>query len=379
MSVSMFGSRPAGHPSSRVLQFGAAAADPRILKAPMASELTSTLVQAGTYGANTTASQASGLVNVLSQLGNMANRIPLGKIEAKGGNVIITSWAEGKPVEVKFPEGRRTIVRGPETSVHDFLREVAGGEPALVIGPIGWTIPNPDTVAEQNDFIRPQFQALERTLSGDALTKAKKELVARLYENAFDQWWAPIQRNLNRLIEEKKLPKDRIIMLTSASNSGIDRAAMRFADKNGITVANITPFVYAQWMDTTKTYPLLVTNTVDDYAQAYAEGADLVVLTGGRDHALKKDVALGLLGNHNLVVPADVLQEEVGITVPATINGKVENAAAYMQKRGLHVAGMDLAQNPRLLPGLRPSQAHTVAALERLFNQKVLPSLSLQA
>ncbi len=374
MSVSLFGQIP---PRGQVVRFGAAA-DPKVLKAPMASELTTTLVQAGTYGANTTASQVPALVNVLGQLGNLASRIPQGKIEAKGGNVIITSWAEGKPVEVKFPEGRRAIVRGPETSVQDFLREVAGGEPALVIGPIGWTIPNPDTVAEYNPTIYQQFQALEKTLSGDALTKAKKEAIAKLYENAFDQWWEPIQRNLNRLIEEKKLPKNRIIMLTSASNSGIDRAAMRFADKNGITVANITPYVYAQWMDTSKTYPLLVTNTVDDYAQAYAEGADLVVLTGGRDHALKKDVALGLLGNYNIVVPADVLREEVGITVPSTLKGKVENAAAFMQKRGLNVAGMEIAESPRLLPGLRASQAHTVAALERLFNQKVLPSLNMQ-
>jgi hypothetical protein len=63
---------------------------------------------------------------------------------------------------------------------------------------------------------------------------------------------------------------------------------MDYADSKNIDVVTVTPFTYAEWMDKSKAYPMLVTNTVDDYAEACAQGAMLV--TGGRDHAWQKDI-----------------------------------------------------------------------------------------
>lgn len=386
MSVPVIGARNNVARPNRPVQFGAA--DPKVLSKDLATQLTEALQEANRLGAGTTQSNAPGLATALSGLGDLANKIPLGKVEARNGKIAITSWAEGAPVTTEFPEGQRAIVRGPGTNVQDFLREVVGGEPALVIGPVGWTVPDPDTVGMLNPTVHRQFEATARTLQGKGLTgadyekalkKEKKALIARLYENAFQQWWEPIQAQLDTLIAEKRLPKNRVVMLTSASYAGVDKAAMDFAERKGLKIANITPFVYAQWMDTSKTYPLLVTNTVKDYADAYADAADVVLVTGGREHALKEDVGRGLIGGKAVVIAADVLQEEIGIRVPPYINGKIENAAAYLQDSGLRVAGMDLANSPKLYTGLRDSQARTVAVLERIFNRNVLPTFERQA
>lgn len=319
---------------------------------------------------------------VLAQLrtigGNLIQwlqNLPQGRVDTIEGQVHITSWAEGLPVKgpEPFPEGQR-LVFGPETSVDEFLVKAFGKKPQLVICPVGWTIPDPDTLAALNPVIYQKFETAKASLAGDAdlekkLKKAKKAIVAEFYQSAFQQWWKPIQTRLEELIAEKGLDKSQIAFITSASYDGVDKAAIDFARSSGIKVANITPYIYAEWMDTKSTDPLLVTNSIADYADACSQAADVLLVTGGREHALKEDIGRALIGRKAVVIPADILEEAHGLTAPATYNGKIENAARYMIESGLQVSGMKLASNPRSLSGLTQTQAHVVTALEKIFNQ----------
>jgi hypothetical protein len=173
-----------------------------------------------------------------------------------------------------------------------------------------------------------------------------------------------------------------ICFLTSASNAGVDKAAMDFARKQGMKVANVTPFAFAHWMEPASRHPLLITNSIADYADACA-AADVTLVTGGGRHTWNEDVARRLMGEEiggedmvrrligkkTTVVAADIMREEHGLVMPPTSHRQITNAAAYMQQKGFRVANMDLAEFPTRSDGLKASQQNVVAVLERLFNQ----------
>ncbi|MBY0403106.1 MAG: hypothetical protein K2X66_04350 [Cyanobacteria bacterium] len=313
----------------------------------------------------------------LKTIGGLANQFPQGSFDIQGNDYVIDPFDGQAPL--KIPTDKRKVF-GPGTSVETFMTEAFGKEkPRLVICPVGWTVPDPDNVARINPVVNQKFEVQKKKLiesmkvdSGadfeKAFTKKKKQIIKDFYEAAFKQWWGPIQQELKKQVDRNGLNMGEVCFLTSASYDGIDKAAIDFAKNAGMKVANVTPYTYARWMNTDSTDPLLVTNTIADYAEACA-GADVTLVTGGREHTLKEDIARGLIGGKTAVIAADILKEIHDITVPAFTNGKIENAAAYMQNQGFSVANMSLAQNQSELSGLKPSQRNTVAVLEKLFNQ----------
>src|SRR5690606_33164130 len=106
------------------------------------------------------------------------------------------------------------------------------------------------------------------------VAKGRKKAAALFYENAFKTFWKPIGEHIKKLAGESNIKPGQIVFLTSASDAGIDKAAMDFAADISATVLNITPFTYAEWMDPKAQHPLYITNSVDDYAKACAELAD---------------------------------------------------------------------------------------------------------
>jgi hypothetical protein len=270
-------------------------------------------------------------------------------------------------------------VYGPGTSVQAFLDDAFGEGPRLVICPVGWTVPDPDNVASNNPMVAQRFADLESQVAQrfepgsteyqKELTKQKKMQIKKYYEAAFKQWWGPVQKQLQEVVQRNGFNNGQVVFLTSASYDGIDKAAIDFATENGMKVAMATPYTYARWMSTDVDYPLLITNTISDYADACAE-ADVTLVTGGREHTLGEDIARGLIGKKNTVLTVDLLNEALKISVPAWKDGKIENTAAYMLDQGFRLANNRLALNPVNIPGLRDSQRDAVAVLDAVFNLK---------
>jgi phosphoglycolate phosphatase-like HAD superfamily hydrolase len=302
--------------------------------------------------------------------------LPQGKFDIKDGKYVIDPMDGEAPIEIATDKRQ---VFGPGTDLQTFLTESFGKKPKLVICPVGWTVPDPDNVGSLNPKVAAKYAEKRaeaaKTAGADsgpafdkAYTKLKKQVLKNYYESAFKQWWAPVQKELMKQLKERGFETSEVCFLTSASYDGVDKAAIDFAKQNGMKVANVTPYTYARWMNQDSSDPLLVTNTISDYADACA-AADVTFVTGGRDHALGEDIARGLIGKKTTVIVADILKEEHGLTVPAWKDGKIENAAAYMQDQGLKIANMALAENPVDIPGLRGTQLAAVAVLQRLFNQ----------
>lgn len=310
-------------------------------------------------------------------LADSVTNVPQGSFEISNGQYVIDPFDGKEPLRI--PVGQRKVF-GPGTDLNTFMEEAFGNEkPRLVICPVGWTVPDPDNVASLNPKVQEKFEAqraeLTQQLGTDtgadfekAFKKAKQGILKKYYEAAFQQWWAPVQAELEKLVKRNGLDMGEICFLTSASYDGVDKAAMDFAEKAGMKVANVTPYRYARWMEPSLNHPLLVTNTISDYAGA-CSAADVLLPTGGREHTLGEDIARAFVGRKAVTIATDIMKEVHGFNIPAFKDGKIENAAAYMQDQGFRVANMALADNPVDIPGLRATQRDTVAVLERLFNQ----------
>jgi hypothetical protein len=312
------------------------------------------------------------------------DNLPLGTLEKKIDPAdekekwFITSFdnEDGSASVTRFETVKRNKVFGPETDMKTFLTEALGPGPRLIIGPAGWTIPNPDVLINNN----PQFKKKADQLKVDLVealgkdnpnfeklyTKGVKQLASEAYEEAFRSFWGPIQKYL---IEEAGLDPSKLAFLTSASYSGIDKAAMDFADANNIDVVNVTPYRYAEWMDTSKSYPLLITNSVDDYADKFAQGATFLFITGGREHALRKDAANFMFEQNKAVIAVDIMKETLGFDVPSLLRGVVDNAARLLNEMGFSVKTAGFAQNVKSSNKLTQSQKEVAGAIETLYKQ----------
>lgn len=303
---------------------------------------------------------------------------PVGTVEHKDGKYIITSYDndEGKAAITEIAEAQRTLVAGPETDMKTFLSKALGDTPRIIISPVGWTVPTPDVMIRNNKAFKDMADLLKASLVekyGEShpeldkkYQKGLKKLAGEAYEQAFQRFWEPIDKYL---FEDRKLDPKRFAFLTSASYAGIDKAAMDFADRKGISVVNVTPYCYAQWMDTSRSDALLVTKTVDDYAKACSEGANLLLVTGGRAHTWEKDVKNFLIEQNKAIIPVDVLKEFAGFDVPAMADGKVDNAARLLLDRGLETGSASFTQNVRHSDHLTESQRKIAGAIETLYNQ----------
>ena len=310
--------------------------------------------------------------------------LPLGTIERKEGNVIVTSYdnEEGKAATIKFPESNRNFkVFGPETDVKTFLKESFGDKRMLKICPVGWTVPDTQILYETNNSFKELIDEIETKLKASMDTespefekkfaKAKKLVAGEFYEAAFKQFWEPIDKEIFGK-SDTPFSREDLGMVTSASYAGIDKAAMDYAKDHNIPTANIIPFVYARWMDdgTNCPYPLLVTNTVDDYANACAEAADILLVTGGRDHSYSKDFANFMVKEDKVVIPVDIMKEVFNYSIPAISRGKIANAAARLIEKGLEVKNLDIAKNGTYNNDLTETQNHVANAIKNLLKQR---------
>jgi hypothetical protein len=315
---------------------------------------------------------------LLADVRKLQTSLPLGTVTRENGNVVITNLdtKTGEPEVTSFPESARPVVAGPEVSMKDFMKQALGEDPKVVICPVGWTAPSPQVLAQNNPKFAEQLARLTETVTAEfgkdnpdlpkKIDKASKLLAGAVYERAFKLFWEPIDQYL---FEERKLDPSKFAFLTSASYDGIDRAAMDYASSKNMPVVNVTPFAYANWMKTDLPFPLKVSNTIDDYARDCAEGAGMLVVTGGRDHAWSKDVDNFLIKEKKLVVPADILSEALAMDVPATKDGAVDNAARLLNEMGVSVGTGKYAKNVRSSGKLTAFQQEVAGAIETLYNQ----------
>ena len=341
-------------------------------------------------------------ISIINSLANglnvIKNSCPLGEmIENKEDNTVkIISYDnnEGKASEITLKlEDHKNIICGPETSVADFKKMVLGNEPKLVIGPVGWTAPDTDVLYDNNptfktiidkftDSLAKQIEEKRGTKIDKAtdleyqklLKKGKKDIAGQFYQAAFEQFWGPIDKALFGK-NDPYVPRNKLAFVTSSSYSGIDKAAMDYAKKFNLTVANITPYTYAEWTDTDGNcpYPLKVTSTVEDYAKDYNEFADILLVTGGRDHAYGKDFKNSMINSLcNTVIPVDIMKEVFAFEIPAVYQGKVANAAALLISRGMDAKNLDISQNVIPSTELTDTQNAVVTAIRTKLKQMTL-------
>ena len=193
---------------------------------------------------------------------------------------------------------------------------------------------------------------------GIAATNAKK------YEEAIEEFYSQVDRYFTEALGVK--PSDRALV-SSVSYSGVDKAIMDLGQKKGINTLTVTPFDYSIYGRAEHPFPTVVTDTIPQYVDVYGKLSDNIIVTGGRDHAFKFDAGgKWLKQNAGLVIPVDVLKDYKGIKVPATINGKVENAAAMAYETFANPMPANLLAGFRYLPADKLKQDLTHDAQKAL-------------
>ena len=121
-------------------------------------------------------------------------------------------------------------------------------------------------------------------------------------------------------------------LVYGASDTGVDRAIEVVAREFNLTMLGFSCPEFMMYVKDDDV-PVYVAKTIDEYADAYIRSLDLLIATGGRDHALKHDIAASCIYNKRIHF-IDVLNSLSSTGgVPATISDgkggyKVDNAAA---------------------------------------------------
>ena len=260
--------------------------------------------------------------------------LPNGAItEIEGGTKILARNWDGSPIEHVFEHvpGFKNLVlikKLDETSAGEIFKRAFGTQPKTTVGMVGWTNVKPENIQ-----------------GGTSLTKAD---LTKKYEEAIEEFFKPIDDYFVKGLGIK--PSDRALT-SSVSYSGVDKAIMDLGQKNGINTLTVTPFDYSIYGRAQHPFPTIITDTIPQYVDVYGKLSDNIVVTGGRDHAFKFDAGgKWLRQNDGLVIPVDVLKDYKGITVPSTINGKIENAAALAYETFANPLPKGLIENFKTLP-----------------------------
>lgn len=227
----------------------------------------------------------------------------------EGVKIIARNW-DGSPIEHIFRnvDGFKNL--GLIKSVDDvqkaeLFQKAFGAEPKTTVGMVGWTNVKPENI-----------------LGGTTLSKAE---LTKAYEEGIDEFYSPIHKYFLALGVN---PND-VALTSSVSYSGVDKAIMDIGQNKGINTLTITPFDYSIYGRNEHPFPMIVTDTIPQYVDVYGKMSDNIVVTGGRDHAFRFDAGgKWTKQNDGILIPVDILRDYKGILVPATINGKIENAAA---------------------------------------------------
>lgn len=265
-----------------------------------------------------------------------------------GTKIIARNW-DGSPLEHVFSnvEGFKNLglVRKLDDAGRvELMQKAFGTQPKTTVGMVGWTNIKPENVA-----------------GGSSLTKGE---LTKKYEEAIEEFYTPVDRYYTEALGVK--PSDRALV-SSVSYSGVDKALMDLGQKKGINTLTVTPFDYSIYGRTEHPFPTVITDTIPQYVDVYGKLADSIVVTGGRDHAFKFDAGgKWLRQNSGLVIPVDVLKDYKGIKVPATVNGKIENAAAMAYETFSNPMPANLLEGFRSLPADKLKQDLTHDAQKAL-------------
>lgn len=143
---------------------------------------------------------------------------------------------------------------------------------------------------------------------------------------------ALMSRTIGRLRD--KFSGASLRLIHGASDLGVDRAVQFVADEFNIVPLGFSCPRFMLYVNDDLT-PVYVAPTKDEYADRYIQTLDLLIATGGREHALQHDVLAACVYNKRIHF-IDVLNSLSSTGgVPATICGadgrlKVDNAAAAM-------------------------------------------------
>ena len=228
---------------------------------------------------------------------------------AEGTKILARNW-DGSPKEHLFYhvdgfQNLGLVSHVDDVQKTELLEKAFGVRPKTTVGMVGWTNVKPENI-----------------VGGTTLSKG--ELTTK-YEEGIEEFYMPIHRYFASIGVR---PKDTALV-SSVSYSGVDKAIMDIGQKNDIGTFTVTPFDYSIYGRNEHPFPTIITDTIPQYVDVYGKMSDHIVVTGGRDHAFKFDAGgKWLKQNDGLVIPVDILKDYKGITVPATLNGKIENAAA---------------------------------------------------
>lgn len=272
--------------------------------------------------------------------------LPNGAIKELADKTIILArnW-DGTPKEHVFEHvsGFMNLGLYKDVTPAEIFNKAFGRNPNVSVGMVGWTNVKPDHVK-----------------GGTSLSKAD---LTKLYVEAIEEFYKPID---DYLLNIGINPKDRIF-ISSVSYDGVDKAIMDMGQKMGIDTLTVTPFDYAIYGRNEHPFPTLITDTVPQYANVYSKLSDVILVTGGRDHAHKYDAGNKWLKNADgLVIPVDVLKEYKGIELPGIVNGKIENAAALAYETFSNPLPKDLVEAFKYLPDNSLKQKLTNPAQQAL-------------
>ncbi|MDO8598932.1 MAG: hypothetical protein Q7S02_02390 [bacterium] len=148
-----------------------------------------------------------------------------------------------------------------------------------------------------------------------------------------------------------KFPSAQIRITSGASAMGVDLAIEAVAREFNIMPLGFSCPHFMLWVHDDD-LPVYVAESKDAYADRYIQKLDLLITTGGREHALQHDIfAACIYGKRIHFVDVLSMLSPVG-TIPATIDDgkggrRIENAAAAM---GRNISFFGVREAPTLAP-----------------------------
>ncbi|MBI4434855.1 hypothetical protein HY635_03535 [Candidatus Uhrbacteria bacterium] len=259
-----------------------------------------------------------------------------------------------------FRDGDHTIVEVPWANGHHALDQP------------GVEVTNPDA-PEADRIIRKVFTRKRTLYLPDELDRAREAHVAHpdnlvLSMNGYSQITAEqcqrygiqpggyeaacaalLRRTITHL--RQRFPAAQLRIISGASALGVDLAINAVAREFNITPLGFSCPEFMLWVDDDE-LPVYVAASKDEYADRYIQTLDLLIATGGREHALQHDVLSACIyGKRIHFVDVLSMLSSTG-TVPATIvdvrgRVRVENAAAAM---GRYVSFFSVRKAPAQTP-----------------------------
>ncbi len=253
---------------------------------------------------------------------------------SKGVAIMAEGW--DKPIVFPKDKGFKWLGWADDPKSIDtkaIWTEAYGEKPPVILGAVG------------NSNIKP-----EQVTNG--CTLSKKELSA-MYENAIENFYKPIIG----YFKELGVSADDIGFAFAHSDCGVDRAARSITENYGLKGIATTPTTYTKYLrgiekepdeefpngyiEAQFPFPTVLTrglSEINDYAQTYSRlvgKKNPVLIVGGGEHAFYKDAKAAIFEKDgSLVIPYDIVKEELGYEIPSLSDkGVVTNAARYYMER----------------------------------------------